>query len=150
MIITPSDKGVQEIIDRAASHPEIALSRREILKYVLTEPGERSKEIQALLKLDAIEKIRAALQTVANAQKVEHKRCEAEVIATKRDLLAALKIEEIKVAAILAAVNERRAVLNLPLLTAFTADTSLKEGVLQATAQGVLERYRSRAPRCDP
>lgn len=130
--ITPSDPQIKALVEEAAAHPELALSRREILKYVLTEPGERSKEVQALLKLDALEKVRAALQTTANASKAELKRYEADVATARTNLLAGLKVEEVKAEVILAATNERRAVLGLTPLTTLGKDTSLKEGVLQA------------------
>ncbi len=46
---------------------EFVLSRRELIRYVLSEPGQRSKEVQALLRLDDIEKLRAVLQKFSNA-----------------------------------------------------------------------------------
>lgn len=56
--VTPADSDVLEVVAELGKHPEFALSRREIIKYVITPPGERSKEVQALLRLDQIEKVR--------------------------------------------------------------------------------------------
>ncbi len=50
--LTPEDQNTRAILEEVAQHPELTLSRREIIKYILVEAGERSKEIQALLKLD--------------------------------------------------------------------------------------------------
>jgi predicted ATP-dependent endonuclease of OLD family len=53
--ISPADKDVLDVCEMVALHPEFVLSRREIIQYVLSEPGKRSKEVQALLRLDDIE-----------------------------------------------------------------------------------------------
>ncbi|MDU1122273.1 MAG: ATP-binding protein, partial [Dermabacter sp.] len=39
-------------VEWAARHPELILTRREVIKYVNAEPGKRAQEVQALLKLD--------------------------------------------------------------------------------------------------
>src|SRR5208282_2928504 len=52
--IDPSDPDVLEAFAEIADHPEIALSRRDILRFILVEPTARSEEIQAILKLDEI------------------------------------------------------------------------------------------------
>ena len=59
--LEPEDAGVRALLEETAQHPELTLSRREIIKYILVEAGERSKEIQALLKLEAIGNIRSVL-----------------------------------------------------------------------------------------
>jgi hypothetical protein len=52
--ITPADDGVKAVLAEIADHPEITLSRREILRFILVEPTRRSEEIQSILKLDDI------------------------------------------------------------------------------------------------
>ena len=64
--LKPEDADVRALLEEAAQHPELTLSRREIIKYILIEAGERSKEIQALLKLEAIGNIRSVLATARN------------------------------------------------------------------------------------
>ena len=41
-------------LEEIADHPEITLSRREILRFILVEPTKRSEEIQTILKLEEI------------------------------------------------------------------------------------------------
>jgi DNA repair exonuclease SbcCD ATPase subunit len=48
--LVPNDPDIRSVIEEVAQHPELTLSRREIIKYILVEAGERSSEIQALLK----------------------------------------------------------------------------------------------------
>ncbi|MBV9181941.1 MAG: AAA family ATPase, partial [Acidobacteria bacterium] len=108
-VITPADPDIIAALKRVEAHPEFALSRREIIKYVITEPGERSKAIQALLQLDDIEAGRLALQKIANATEKEVRPLESSRIATRDALLRALQIVEATPEAILSAVNVRRA-----------------------------------------
>ena len=66
--ITPDEKAVRAVIDDIRLHPEFTLSRRELIRYVLSELGKRSKEVQALLRLDELETLRTTLQKIANAE----------------------------------------------------------------------------------
>src|SRR6266498_1935995 len=59
--IVPADDGVKAALAEIADHPEITLSRREILRFILIEPAKRSEEIQTILKLDDMGQTRAAL-----------------------------------------------------------------------------------------
>jgi hypothetical protein len=103
--ITPNTPEVVEVFSRVANHPEVVLSRREIIKYVLAEPGRRSKEVQALLKLESVERFRASLTSASNKLRNEHEAAEAEVDAAGRDLAGALNIPHPTSAATLDAVN---------------------------------------------
>jgi hypothetical protein len=62
----PVDDDVKTALAEIADHPEITLSRREILRFILVEPTKRSEEIQTILKLDEIGQTRAALNTAQN------------------------------------------------------------------------------------
>ncbi len=128
-IILPADPDILAVFRALSHHPEFALSRREILKYVLIAPGERAKEVQALLRLDQIEKVRISLQKVANGYTADSKRAKEEVGAALSRALQALGIAELKSEAVLGAVNERRASLGLPVLAELQRDTMLGQGV---------------------
>ena len=52
--IEPADADILQLFSELADHPEIALSRRDILRFILVEPTARSQEIQAILKLNEI------------------------------------------------------------------------------------------------
>jgi hypothetical protein len=115
-------------------HPEFVLSRRELIRYVLSEPGQRAKEVQALLRLDDVEKLRTVLQRVSNActrelQPLE--RAESDAITL---LLRALDVPQLTKSSVLAAANPKREVLGLPVLTVLETTTSLKDGLATAAA----------------
>lgn len=52
--IVPADPDVKAALEEIADHPEITLSRREILRFILIEPAKRSEEIQTILELEEI------------------------------------------------------------------------------------------------
>ncbi|ARQ13726.1 RecF/RecN/SMC domain-containing protein (plasmid) [Rhizobium etli] len=132
--IKPADKDVAAAFESVNLHPEFVLSRRELIRYVLSEPGHRSKEVQSLLRLDDIEKLRSVLQKIANACTKELpglQRTEADAI---KNLLAVLDTAQLNKKSVLDAVNPRRELLGLPPLTDLDANTSVKDGLTTATA----------------
>lgn len=132
--ITPDDPQVQAVLGHIAEHPEFVLSRRELIRYVLAEPGERSKEVQALLRLDKIEALRATLQKIYNAHDRGTKPLETAKNIARDNLLKKLNITKWSTPDVLTEVNKRRVILGLPELKEFEKDTSIKDGL--ATALG--------------
>lgn len=136
-IITPNEPKVIALVSQLASHPEFALSRREIVKYVITPAGQRAKDVQSLLRLEQIEKVRLALQKIANDAKKDAQTAVAEDERAKKELLLHLGISALSKSELLQAVNAHRAALQLEPLTDLDATTSLKEGVVSAGDKGV-------------
>ncbi|MDX0563765.1 AAA family ATPase [Sinorhizobium medicae] len=133
--IKPADKDVISCFEAVNLHPEFVLSRRELIRYVLSEPGNRSKEVQSLLRLEDIEKMRAVLQKIANACSRDIPGLEREEKNSTNNLLAILDTPQLTKTSILEAVNPRRAVLGLAPLEDIDATTSLKDGLTTATGQ---------------
>jgi AAA domain len=132
--ITPSTPAVLETLRQVALHPEFALSRRELIRYVLSTPGDRAKEVQALLRLDAVDSVRAIIQRISNTcQRAVTPLTRAKRLA-RDQLLAALQIPEWNAVRVLAAVNERRQQLGLSPLAAITATTSVRDGLATAAS----------------
>lgn len=69
--ISPDDAAIRRVIERVCLHPEFVLSRRELIRYILAEPGKRSKEVLALLRLEQVETLRVQFQRIANATERE-------------------------------------------------------------------------------
>ena len=132
--IRPADKDISAAFDIVSLHPEFALSRRELIRYVLSEPGQRSKEVQTLLRLDDIEKLRGVLQKIANACTRElpgYERAESDAIT---QFLAVLDTAQLTKQSVLRAVNLRRELLGLALLSDLEANTSVKDGLTTSAA----------------
>ena len=123
--IVPADADVKAVLEEIADHPEIALSRREILRFILVEPTKRSEEIQTILKLEEIGQTRGALNTAQNALQRAQRTASAEVQSKREALQRHLQIPTFQAAELLAAVNIRRETLALPKIEKLTADTKL-------------------------
>lgn len=128
-IIDPPDSDVKAAFAEVAAHPEITLSRREILRFILVEPTKRSEEIQALLKLDAIGATRSALNTAQNRSQTSLSNAQTSVRNSRQALLIHLQIPTLRAEELLASVNKRRQVLGLTELQQLTADTQLDLGL---------------------
>ena len=127
--ITPNDPEVLKIVNQLTAHPEIVLSRRELIRYVLATPGKRNEEVQALLHLEEIEEVRANLLRIANLLKRQLGPLESTVKAAAENLSRALTIDQITKENILTAVNPKRGLLSLTPLDDLSATTSLKDGM---------------------
>ncbi|KTD71780.1 recombination protein F [Legionella steelei] len=116
---------------------ELVLSRREILKFVLSEPGRRSKEIQALLQISKIDEIRASLLGAKNkvikaefAEKQEFER-------KKQKLREWLTVEELNKDSILCVINKHRANLKLEPIIHLDEFTQIAFGEMQENSKSV-------------
>jgi recombinational DNA repair ATPase RecF len=127
--IEPNDPDIRAALEEVASHPEVVLSRREIIKYVLAEAGERSKEVQALLRLDRISQIRGTLGTAYNKLKTTSDQAAGESANALTALQRHLDIETTSPENILATVNERRVTLGLEGIETLAAHTKVDAGV---------------------
>lgn len=127
--IDPADDDVKAAFAEIADHPEITLSRREILRFILVEPTKRSEEIQTILKLDEIGQTRSALSTAQNKLQSAHKTATAQVQSASNALQLHLQIATLKPEDLLEVVNKRRKVLALPVIAELMADTRLDAGL---------------------
>lgn len=131
--VEPSDPDVIAILAEVVDHPEIMLSRREILRFILVEPSKRSEEIQTLLKLDEIGDTRRTLNSAQNKLQANQRTTAAQEKSGQDALLRHLQIATLNIEDVLASVNPQRKVLGLPELDTITIDTKLDLGL---TASG--------------
>lgn len=130
--IVPGDDDVKAALAEVADHPEIALSRREILRFILVEPTKRSEEIQTILKLDEIGQTRSALNAAQNKLQISQRTAAAQMQSGREALQLHLQIPTLRAEDLLGAVNKRRKLLSLPEIAALTADTKLDAGLSSA------------------
>jgi hypothetical protein len=132
--IVPADPDVAAALAEIADHPEITLSRREILRFILVEPSKRSEEIQTILKLEDIGQTRAALNTAQNKLLTAQKGAATQVQTSRDSLLRHLQISTTRAEDLLGAINQRRALLGLPEIAELTADTRVDVGLSAAAS----------------
>lgn len=134
--LEPDEPAIKDVIEQVQIHPEFALSRREIIRYILSEPNKRAADVQALLRLAEVEQTRKALTTVANDARKSRDVKEQTTIRARQDLLKTFGIEAPDTAVMLGIINASRAILALPALEKLEAGTSLKQGVPEAPKDG--------------
>jgi hypothetical protein len=127
--IVPADADVLVAVAELADHPEIALSRREILRFILVEPTKRSEEIQTILKLEEIGDTRSAFNTAQNKLQTASQTAAAMLKASRQALILHLQIPALRAEDLLEAVNKRRKLLGLSEIAQLTADTTLDAGL---------------------
>lgn len=129
--IAPSDPAIEGVIEELQSHPEFALSRREIAKYIVTPPAQRSTDVQTLLRLDHIGDLRKALVNYSNKCKREADEAERARVRAEGELKTALGLPTLDREKVLEKANEQRSILGLPGLTELSPKTSFKEGAAE-------------------
>jgi hypothetical protein len=129
----PDEPAIRATLEEIADHPEITLSRRDILRFILVEPAKRSEEIQALLKLERIGETRRALNAAENSLIRQHNIALNQVKSARGALQLHLQIPAVKADAILEVVNKQRKTLDLPLIAELMRDTNLAEGLSSGT-----------------
>lgn len=127
--IVPREPDVLRVLRTISEHPEFVLSRREIIKYVLATPGDRAEEVQSLLQLDNVEKVRKNLQTIYNACEREFKSIEIQARGARDNLMRAMGLTLLNKDQMLSRANEHRLVLGLPALEDISKTGSLKDGM---------------------
>jgi DNA repair exonuclease SbcCD ATPase subunit len=130
--IEPDEPAVRAALAEIAEHPEITLSRREILRFILVEPTKRSEEIQALLKLDEVGQARSVLNTALNKLATAQTTAETLVKTRRNTLQLHLQIAAFKPDTILEAVNKKRKILGLLPIPKLEKGTDLAQGLVAA------------------
>jgi hypothetical protein len=127
--IEPADADVKAVLAEIAEHPEIALSRREVLRFILVEPTRRSEEIQTILRLDEVGQTRSVLNTAQNKLQTSFKTATVQVDSARNALMLHLQLSTLRSEDLLDAANKRRSLLGLSTLTELSADTRLDAGL---------------------
>ncbi len=136
LALDPETPELVEAVEWAALHPELTLSRREVIKYVNAEPGKRAQEVQALLKLERIDETRRLLRSALSKISAELKASGTSVGNAEDAVRRHLDLTELLSEQMRGAVNAHRGTLGLDLLEAVSPDTKLAEGVQGAPARG--------------
>lgn len=127
--IAPDEPEVVRVLKEVEEHPEVVLSRREIIKYVLTSPSVRAAQVHALLRFEPLAKVRSGLLKIANAAERELDPLTANLTSSRENLLRALGIAEMSREKLLVAVNKQREVLALRPLKELLDTTALNDGL---------------------
>jgi DNA repair exonuclease SbcCD ATPase subunit len=134
--ITPNGAAVREVFAELVEHSEVTLSRREIIKFILSEATKRSRDVQTLLKLDDIDQTRATLKTTENKLTAELANAKSAAEVAEANLKRHLDLPALKSEDLLASVNKRRQTLGLPAIEQLQKDTSVSDGAADRGGDG--------------
>lgn len=127
--LDPDVLEVRNAIKRASLHPEMILTRREIIRYIVAEPGKRSTEIQALLRLERLGQIRKVLRTVQTKTNSASDSAVGRAGEAEDSLKQHFGIPKLLIDQIRDSVNCKRLILGLDKLPELHSDIDLSAGV---------------------
>ncbi|SDN38828.1 AAA family ATPase [Geodermatophilus sp. DSM 45219] len=138
--LQPDTAELRQALTVVQQHPELTLSRREIIKFILSEAGKRAGEVQALLRLETLDAQRKALKSalgkVAGDKSTAHSNFTNAQAAASRHF----DLQRLTSAEVLGVVNGYRAVLGLTALENIALGTDLKEGLDDRDAEVALDK----------
>ncbi len=111
------------------------LTRKEILKYITSNPSNRAKQIQDLLNLNEIEIIRKKLVKISNKFKSEYDGVEKSLEIPKTGLFEAIKIETYDEKKIINFINHNRQTLGGNPINELSID-AIKSNLLPPSIMG--------------
>lgn len=117
--ITPTSPSVASALNKIESRKNISLSRRELIKCIISTNSKRSEQIIDLLQLDVLRDIRSTLKKILNSEEKALKNAEAELQTIKDNLGRSLNIRSFCENEVLEAVNAKRSILGLPNLISY-------------------------------
>ncbi|GAB3608345.1 hypothetical protein GCM10027414_04700 [Humibacter ginsengiterrae] len=133
--LTPDTPSVRASVAEAQTHPELTLSRREIIKYVVAKPADRAQQVQALLKLDHLDAFRKLLKSVQTKTSAAYSTADAEQKSAENGFAAHLGIGQLLASEIVREIDARRQTLSLDTLDDLTIDTDLAKGLKAGATQ---------------
>lgn len=138
--LDPDVPEIRSAIEYAQQHPELTLSRREIIKYIVAEAGKRAQEVQALLKLDRLEEVRRLLKSAQSKTSAEETKTKSEVEAAEEGLRRHLDLTTLLTTEILHEINKRRATLGVDQFETLTPQTDLRAGITGKAVQTTFDK----------
>lgn len=126
--LEPDTPAMRRALQEAMDHPELTLSRRELIKYIVAKPGQRAAEVQALLKLDQVETLRRSLKTTLSRATSDARTASSERSLAEQSFRQHLGLTSLLSAEVLREINKRRDTVGLAALTELTVDTDVLEG----------------------
>lgn len=127
--ISPRGPDIEAVVEDLRMHPEFALSRREIAKYIVTPPSRRSDDVQNLLRLDQIGGLRSSFVKYANKCRSDARDAEQVRKQADSDLKNALGLAALDPIKLLEKANDQRKVLGLAEITELKPTTNFEEGL---------------------
>lgn len=132
--LDPDTTEMREAIAHAQAHPELTLSRREIIKYVVSKPADRAQGVQALLKLERLDLFRRLLRSSRTKTSAVLTTADSELKIAEQSFTGHLDITSLLTTEIAREINTRRETLGLETLADITIESDFLAGITPAAA----------------
>jgi recombinational DNA repair ATPase RecF len=126
LICSEDKRDVLEEVVAIARRGHYVLSRREILKFVAAESGERAAEVQAVLNLETLEEIRKTLVKVETDAKKDDQMAQVQLNTSKTVITTVLSLDSFSEEAVLKKINGFRSTLGGESLSTLTYENLQK------------------------
>lgn len=136
MNIVPNDVSISKILESFSGLSDIAVSRRDLAKLVVAPPGQRSIDVQTLLRLETIDKIRKSLSSYARSCQRDLDEAIRNTGRAEAELRHTLSIAKLDRKEVLYQVNSQRSVLGLKPIAKLEASTNFLENSTDETGEG--------------
>jgi recombinational DNA repair ATPase RecF len=127
--LSPDTPELRVAVAAVRQHPELTLSRREIIKFILAESSKRATEVQALLQLDDLDKDRRALKTALGKTTRDKTNTSQALEGARLTMSRHLDVPKLMPDDIKRVIDRHRQVLGLAALEEITFDSNFREGI---------------------
>ena len=127
------EKDTLESILRFTERGQYVLTRRDILKYITSEPSSRAKQIQSILNLTHIEDIRKAIVKVRNECRNDARAAKRSLDANKGAINSTIQETNYKIEKVIQFINNARSILGGTLIDNIKFE-NVKSGIVPPTS----------------
>lgn len=142
--LAPDSAAMRKSLQQAMDHPELTLSRRELIKFIIAKPGQRAAEVQALLKLAQIDALRKSLKTTSSKATSDARAAASEQTLAEQSFQQHLGLNSLLSGEVLREINKRRETLGLGALTELAVDTDVLQGSGEARKTASINLHSAR------
>ena len=121
--LEPEVQDIRTAVEHMGQHPEVTLSRREIIRFILTEPGKRSEMVQAILNLRNVGEIRSNINRSRSNLDRSRKSTSSDIKSARNAVNRHFGLTEFAEAGAIAAINRQRSLLSLAAVEDLDPDT---------------------------
>ena len=123
--LSPDTPELRAAFEQAHAHPELTLSRREIIRYVVSPPATRAQQVQELLRLERVGDFRKLLNGAKTKLAASAKQAKADSETARSAFKSQLAIDNLTDEDVLEAINTRRQTVGGTPLAEIQDDTDI-------------------------
>ncbi len=125
--VVPNDDSILKVVEKLKGLSDIAVSRRDLAKLVVAQPGQRSVDVQSLLRLQTMDKLRKSLSGYSRLCKKELDDAVRSQQRAENELKTTLSVAKLDRKEVLNLANGQRSILGLEPIRKLEPSTNFLE-----------------------